>query len=64
MKHEGGLIYSIEAETQEINAFWLNRTPLDLELRLGRNGRRAWHDVSIRASGSTLFITANGKPEK
>jgi hypothetical protein len=64
MRHEGALEYEIEAHADDINAFWLNRKPLDLELRLGKSGRRIWHDVAIQASGSTLFIKASGKPER
>ena len=64
MRHEGSLEYKIEAESHDINAHWLNRKPLDLELRLGKTGRRVWHDVVIQASGTTLFIEAHGKPER
>ena len=64
MRHEGSLHYKIEAHADDINAHWLNRKPLDLELRLGKSGRRIWKDVSIQASNSTLFIEAHGEPER
>ena len=52
---------TFEAQADEVNAFWIDRRPLELRLQVGKR-LWAWKDVELVDKGPPMRIRVSGKP--
>ena len=58
-----GNAYVLNAKPETVNAFWLNRTPLSLRLKVGRDEWR-YSGVELYNKGESLTLLVTGEREK
>jgi hypothetical protein len=56
-----GTTETVEAQVENINAFWIERRPLELRLNIGKRPW-TWKDVQLIDKGPPMRIRVSGKP--
>lgn len=52
---------TVEAQSEQVNAFWIERRPLELRLQVGKRPW-TWKDVQLVDKGPPMRIRVSGKP--